>query len=74
MLPINNKYVDSKHRTPDIISSSNFKYDLPESFLMPDNCAFYVCDVCVPHTWHTIEPGINDQFYLHISNDNADPE
>ena len=73
MLPIKKIYIDSKHRTPDSKSSSNFKYDLPESFLMPDNCGFYVADVCVPHSWKTIEPGINDKFYLHVSNDNADP-
>ena len=73
MLPIKKIYVDSKHRTPDSKSSSNFKYDLPESFLMPDNCGFYVCDVCVPHSWYTIEPNINNKFYLHVSNDNADP-
>ena len=38
MLPIKKIYIDSKHRTPDSLSSSHFKYDLPESFLMPDNC------------------------------------
>ena len=73
MLPIKKIYIDSKHRTPDSKSSSDFKYDLPESFLMPDNAGFYVADVCVPHSWKTIEPGINDKFYLHVSNDNADP-
>ena len=41
MLPIKTNYIDSKHRTPDSISSSHFKYDLPESFLMPE------CNVCV---------------------------
>ena len=38
---------------------------------MPDNCGFYVCDVTIPHSWYTIEHGINDRFYLHVSNDNA---
>ena len=71
MLPIKKIYIDSKHRTKDSLSSSHFKYDLPESFLMPDNCGFYVCDVCVPHSWYTIEHGINDKFYLHVSNDNT---
>ena len=74
MLPIKKIYIDSKFRTPDSISSSNFKYDLPESFLMPDNCGFYVCDVCIPHSWYTIEAGINNTFYLHVSNNNANPD
>ena len=71
MLPIKRVYIDSKHRTADSLSSSHFRYDLPESFLMPENSAFYVCDVCIPHSWYTIEHGINDTFYLHVSNDNT---
>ena len=71
MLGVKHIYIDSKHRTKDSLSSSHFKYDLPESFLMPDNCGFYVCDVCIPHSWYTIESGINDRFYIHVSNDNT---
>ena len=74
MLPIKKIYIDSKFRTPDSISSSNFKYDLPESYLMPQNSAFYVCDVCIPHSWYTIEAGINNTFSLHVSNNNANPD
>ena len=74
MLPIKKIYIDSKFRTPDSISSSNFKYDLPESFLMPDNCGFYVCDVCIPHSWYTIEITINNTLYLQVSNNNATPD
>ena len=29
-----------------------------------------MCD-CIAHSWHTIEHGINDTFYLHVSNDNT---
>ena len=71
MLPIKKIYIDSKHRTVDSLSSSHFKYDLPESYLMPNDCGFYVCDVCIPHSWYTIEHGINDRFYIHTSNDNT---
>ena len=74
MLPIKKIYIDSKYRTPDSLSSSNFKYDLPESLLMRDNCVFYVCDVCVPHSWYTVESNINNTFYLHVSNNNANPD
>ena len=73
MLPIKKLYFDSKHRTADILSSSHFKYDLPDLLLMSDNCGFYVCDVCIPHSWYTIEHCINDRFDLHASNDNANP-
>ena len=71
MLPVKQICIDSKFRTKDSISSGHFKYDLPESFLMPENCGYYVCDVCIPHCWMTIEPGINDKFYIHTSDDNT---
>jgi hypothetical protein len=71
MLPVKKIYIDSKFRTKDSVSSAHFKYDLPESFLMPENCGYYVCDVCIPHSWMTIEPGINDKFYIHTSDDNT---
>jgi hypothetical protein len=31
---------------------------------MGDNTVFYVDDVCVPHTWHTVEEGVNDKIYI----------
>ena len=33
---------------------------------MPDNSVFYISDVCIPHSWYTVEQGINDIFYLQI--------
>ena len=74
VLPLKKIHIDSKHRTADSLSSSHFKYDLPESVLVVDNCVFYACDVCVPHSWYTIQHGMNDKFDLHVSNDNANPD
>jgi hypothetical protein len=37
---------------------------LPQTCQLPDNCVFYICDVCIPHSWKTIEEGVNDTFYL----------
>ena len=31
---------------------------------MPKNTVFYIEDVCIPHTWYTIEAGINDRLYI----------
>ena len=64
MLPVKHIYIDSKFKTKDSVSSTHFKYDLPESFLMNDNTGYYVCDVAIPHSWYTIEPGINDKFSI----------
>ena len=56
----------SKYKTPNSISTSDFSIQLPETLYMPDNSVFYVSDVCIPHSWYTIEQGINDKFYLQI--------
>ena len=29
MLPVKKIYIDSRHRTPDSVDASNFKYELP---------------------------------------------
>ena len=55
MLPVKKIYVDSKFKTNDSVSDSHFKIQLPETLLMHDNCVFYIDDVCIPHSWYTIE-------------------
>ena len=40
MLPLKEIYIDSRDRTPDSVSSSNFKYELPFTTQMPDNTVF----------------------------------
>ena len=37
MLKIIKIYVDSKYKTPDSISTSEFSIQLPETLYMPDN-------------------------------------
>jgi hypothetical protein len=66
-LPIKKIYIDSRFRTKDSISSSNFKIELPESLLFPNNSVFYIDDVCIPHTFYSIEEGINDKLYMMLS-------
>ena len=63
-LPVKKIYIDSKFRRHDSVSTSNFKIELPYTLKLPDNTIFYVDDVCIPHTWHTIEAGVNDKLYL----------
>ena len=67
MLPVKKIYVDTKYKTNDSVSNSHFKIQLPETLLMPDNCVFYIDDVCIPHSWYTIEAGINDKLYFHVT-------
>ena len=66
-LPLKKIYIDSRDRTVDSKSASNFKYfkiELPNTVQMPDNTVFFVTDVSVPHVWKTIEEGFNDRLCL----------
>ena len=60
MLPIKKIYIDTRQRTADSASHSDFSIDLPTTFLMPDDTGFYVEDICLPISWWSIETGVND--------------
>ena len=64
MLPLKKIYIDSRDRTADSKSSSNFKIELPYTVEMPDNTVFFVTDVCIPNVWQTIKTDFNDRLYL----------
>ena len=62
------RYVDSRHKTVDSVSDSNFKYELPYTLHMPHNACFYITDFCIPNCWRTIDAGMNDKLYYNIGN------
>ena len=31
---------------------------------MPPNTIFHIDDICIPHTWRTVETGMNDKLYI----------
>lgn len=68
-LPVKKIYVDSRYRTLDSISSSSFKFPLARNLYFPKNTVFYLEDVCIPHTWYTIEAGLNDRLYIRYRTD-----
>ena len=37
-LPIKNMYIDSRFKTKDSRSNSEFKFELKQSIQLPDNC------------------------------------
>ena len=67
MLPCKKIYIDTKHKTIDSISNSNFKWELPETLTMPHNTIFYVDDICIPHSWYGIEENVNDRIYMQLT-------
>ena len=63
MYKIKKACVDSRFRTRDSNSDSDFKFELKEALDLPDNTVCYVGDISIPHTWRTIESP-NNQFYI----------
>ena len=66
-LPIKKLYIDTKYKSRESVSNSNFKIDLPQTLYFPDNSVFYIDDISIPHSWYTIEDGVNDKLYIEIS-------
>ena len=66
MLPIKKLYIDSRNKTVDSVSDSNFKFELPQSIHMPHGASFIITDVCIPNVWRTIEKGVNDKIYISL--------
>ena len=56
-------YVDSRFRTNDSDSNSDFKFELAEALDLADNAVCYVDDISIPHTWRTIESHNNNMLY-----------
>ena len=57
-------YVDSRFRSRDSTSNSDFKFELNESLDLPDNTFCYVDDISIPHTWRTIESHDNKLYII----------
>ena len=59
-------YIDSKFRTSDSNSSSDFKYELPETLTFNENTVFYLGDICVPNSWTSVIDNINNKLYFKL--------
>jgi hypothetical protein len=68
MLPIKKIYIDSRFKSSDSASHSDFKIDLPTTLLMPEDTGFYIDDVCIPHTWFPVESGVNNSILFKANN------
>ena len=45
-LPCKKIYIDTRYKTADSVSSSNFKIELPYTLYMPNNTIFHLDDIC----------------------------
>ena len=66
MLPIKKIYIDTRFMSSDSESSSNFKVDLPTTVTLPEDTVFYIDDICIPHSWYTIDEERNNKFDFKI--------
>jgi len=64
MLKIKKIYVDSRWKTDDSISHTEFKYDLGNTYDMPINTCVYIDDVNIPNSWYSIEWDVNNRMHL----------
>ena len=65
-LPIKKIFVDSRYSTNDSNSDSDFKIQLGRNIFLPDDCIMHIENIVIPHSWYTIEQGINDRMYFQV--------
>lgn len=63
MLPIKKIYIDSRWKTPNSKSDSDFTVQLPQNYYMPKNTVFFIDHVCLPVSWYSVQKGRNNIFY-----------
>ena len=67
LLKIKKVYIDSRYRTNDSTSDTDFKFELKQSIDLPENCSCYIDDIQIPHSWYSVED-YNNKFYLQMFN------
>ena len=65
MLDIKKVYIDTRFKTLDSKSDSDFYIELPRSLNVPENCIVYLTDVVIPVSWSTIDAR-NNKLYIYI--------
>jgi hypothetical protein len=58
-------YIDTRYKTEDSVSDSDFFIELPRSFNVPENCICYIDDFVIPVSWPTVDDR-NDTLYLNL--------
>ena len=66
MLPIKKIYIDSRFKSSDSVSDSNFKIDLPQNLVMPAGTGFYIDHISIPCSWYPITSGFNNNLYVEL--------
>lgn len=64
MLPIKKIYIDSRWKTSNSKSDTDFTVQLPQNYHMPKNTVFFIDHVCIPVSWYSVQKGRNNMFYF----------
>ena len=54
-------YIDSRFRTSDSSSTSNFKIQLQDILHIDENTSYLINEISFPTTFRSVEAGINDK-------------
>ena len=73
MLDIKKVYVDTRYKTDDSRSDSDFTIELPRTLNIPDNCVCYLTDVVIPVSWSTVDAR-NNKLYVFMTFQGRQPE
>ena len=57
-------YLDSRFRTSDSSSTSNFKIQLQDILHFEENTSYLINEISFPNTFRCVETGINDKLYI----------
>ena len=71
MLKFKKVYIDSSYKVSG--TSSDFKIDLPETVQLEDNMLCQIHEVSIPHSWYSIQTGLNDRFYVRVEHTGTGP-
>ena len=63
-IPLRKIYIDSRNKTGDSVSASDFRFQLNKNTFMPTGSEFCIDEINVPYAWNTIEPNTNDTMYI----------
>jgi len=72
MLPVKKIYIDSRHKSSDSASHTDFKIHLPVNIALPHNTGFYITDITITVSFYTIESGRNNKLYYKVNDANID--
>ena len=71
MLKFKKVYIDSYYKVSG--TSSDFTLDLPETVQLEDNMLCQIHEVSIPHSWYSIQIGVNDRLFIDVEHTGVSP-